>query len=44
MLAEQRLVARIGKDWKKADELREKIKELGYNLGDTKDGYEITRL
>lgn len=44
MLAEQRLVVRIGRDWKKADELREKIKELGYIIGDTKEGYEITKL
>ena len=42
-LAEQRLQARHNKDWKKADELREKIKELGYVIGDTKEGYEITR-
>ena len=42
-LAEQRLTARQNKDWKKADELREKIKELGYAVGDTKDGYEIKK-
>ncbi|MEK6900163.1 MAG: cysteine--tRNA ligase, partial [Nanoarchaeota archaeon] len=32
-LAELRQLARINKDWKKADELREKIKELGYIVG-----------
>ncbi|MEK6809202.1 MAG: cysteine--tRNA ligase [Nanoarchaeota archaeon] len=43
-LAEQRLQARNNKDWKKADELREKIKELGYVVGDTKEGYEIAKV
>ena len=42
-LAEERLKARHNKDWKKADELREKIKESGYIVGDTKEGYEITK-
>jgi len=42
-LAQLRLLARINKDWKKADELREKIKELGYVVGDTKEGYEISK-
>ena len=42
-LAELRLVARNNKDWKKADELREKIKELGYVVGDTKEGYELKK-
>ena len=42
-LAEQRLQARNNKDWKKADELRNKIKGLGYVVGDTKEGYEITK-
>ena len=42
-LAEQRLQARANKDWKKADELREKIKELGYVVGDTKEGYELKK-
>jgi cysteinyl-tRNA synthetase len=30
--------ARIKKNWKKADEIRKKIKELGYSLEDTSDG------
>jgi len=42
-LAEQRLQARNSKDWKKADELRNKIKELGYVVGDTKEGYELKK-
>ena len=40
-LAEERLKARLGKDWKKADLLREKIKKLGYSIGDTETGYNI---
>ena len=42
-LAEQRLQARNNKDWKKADELRDGIKGLGYVVGDTKEGYELTK-
>ena len=42
-LAEHRWQARNNKDWKKADELREKIKELGYVVGDTKESYELTK-
>lgn len=42
-LAEERLQARRQKDWKKADELRRKIQEQGYIIGDTSAGYEITK-
>ena len=42
-LADLRLQARHNKDWKKADELRNKIKDLGYVVGDTKEGYELTK-
>lgn len=42
-LADQRLQARNNKDWKKADELRGKIKELGYIVGDTKERYELKK-
>jgi len=42
-LAEERLIARMSKEWKKSDELREKIKQLGYIVGDTKEGYEIAK-
>lgn len=42
-LTELRLQARNNKDWKKADELRNKIRELGFIVGDTKEGYEITK-
>lgn len=43
-LAEERLKARQNKDWKKADELRGKITAMGYVVGDTKEGFEITKL
>lgn len=42
-LAEERLKARRNKDWKKADRLREKIKKLGYIIGDTAEGFEISK-
>ena len=42
-LAEQRLQARNNKDWKKADELREKITKFGYIVEDTKEGYELKK-
>ena len=42
-LAEERLTARNNKDWKKADELRQKITALGYTIGDTKEGYEVKK-
>ena len=42
-LAEERLQARKNKDWKKSDELRDKIAGLGYVIGDTKDGYELKK-
>lgn len=43
-LAEERLAAKKSKDFKKADELREKIKAKGYSVNDTKDGWEIVKL
>lgn len=42
-LANERLQARITKDWKKSDELRQKIDQLGYIVGDTKEGFEIKK-
>ena len=42
-LAEERLRARVKKDWTKADELRQKIVALGYTVGDTKEGYEVKK-
>ena len=43
-LAEEREKARKNKNWKKADQLREKIKEKGYIVEDTEKGYIIKRL
>ena len=43
-LAEERLEARKNKDWTKSDQLRDKIKKLGYIIGDTKEGYEISKV
>lgn len=41
-VAEERWVARQNKDWKKSDELREKLASLGYSVKDSKDGYVLT--
>ncbi len=37
-LIEERKIARESKDWKKSDELRDKIKEIGYHVEDTAEG------
>ena len=42
-LAEERLIARNQKDWKKADTLRDKISVLGYSIADSNDGYEVKK-
>ncbi|MFA6088762.1 MAG: cysteine--tRNA ligase [Candidatus Woesearchaeota archaeon] len=42
-LAEQRKEAKQNKDWKLADELRNKIQEEGYIVSDSKDGYVISK-
>ncbi|MBT4111106.1 cysteine--tRNA ligase [Candidatus Woesearchaeota archaeon] len=42
-LAEERLQARLAKDWKKSDDLRDKIAKFGYSVGDSKDGYELKK-
>lgn len=43
-LKEEREKARKRKDWQKADEIRKKIKDLGYWLDDTKEGTKIKKL
>jgi cysteinyl-tRNA synthetase len=43
-IAEERQQARENKNWKKSDELREKIKSLGWEVADTKDGYAIKKV
>ncbi len=40
-IANERLKVRKNKDWKKSDELRDKIKYMGYDIKDSKDGYEL---
>jgi cysteinyl-tRNA synthetase len=42
-LAEQRENARREKNWKRSDELRERISALGWEVRDTKDGPKLTR-
>ena len=40
-LAEERLMARKKKDWKKADKLREQIEKKGWVIEDGEDGYSV---
>jgi len=42
-LAEMRAQARLAKDFRKSDELRDKLNALGWEARDTKDGQKITR-
>lgn len=42
ILVEERQEARKQKDWAKSDELRDKIKELGYEIKDTPTGAKIS--
>lgn len=43
-LAEVRLESRKNKQWSESDQLRDKIKSLGYEIADTKEGYELKKL
>lgn len=42
-LAEERWIAKQNKDWAKADQLRVKLTNLGYEILDSKDGYKINK-
>ena len=42
-LAEARVQARLAKDWRKSDELRDELADRGWEVRDTKDGQKITR-
>ncbi len=42
-LAEKRKRARMEKNWKKSDEIREKIKKLGFVLEDSERGYRLKK-
>lgn len=44
VLAEEREKARQQKDWQKADQLRQRIKELGYKVEDTAEGPIIKKI
>lgn len=43
-VAEERKAARAARDWAKSDELREKLKAMGYAVKDAKDGYTLTKI
>jgi cysteinyl-tRNA synthetase len=42
-LAEARMQARLAKEWRKSDELRDELAARGWEARDTKDGQQITR-
>jgi cysteinyl-tRNA synthetase len=42
-LVGERESARVAKDWKKSDELRDKIVALGWEVRDTEDGPKLTQ-
>src|SRR3984893_7458591 len=42
-LAEARTQARLAKDWRKSDELRDELSAQGWEARDTKDGQKVTR-
>ncbi|MFH0711737.1 MAG: cysteine--tRNA ligase [archaeon] len=43
-LAKERSLARKEKDWKRADELREKIEKLGWKIEDVGNGFELEKV
>jgi cysteinyl-tRNA synthetase len=42
-LGEARTEARLAKEWRKSDELRDQLAALGWDVRDTKDGQKITK-
>ena len=42
-MAKQRWNAKLNKDWKTADLLRDEIVKKGYKILDSKDGYEVVK-
>jgi cysteinyl-tRNA synthetase len=42
-LADARTEARLAKDWRKSDELRDELSARGWEVRDTKDGQKVTR-
>ena len=43
-LAQKRAEARAKKDFAMSDSLRDQIKDLGYEIKDSKDGYTLNKL
>lgn len=43
-LLEKRKIARLEKNWKEADNLRDKINQKGYSVKDTKDGMNVEKI
>ncbi len=43
-LLEERSAAREAKEWAKSDALRDRLRDLGYAVKDTKQGYQVTRI
>ncbi len=43
-LADKRLKVRNNKNWEESDKLRNEIKEKGYEIKDSKEGYKITKI
>ena len=44
VLLEERKIARENKDFKTSDEIRDKLKEMGYVVKDTKEGQVIEKI
>jgi cysteinyl-tRNA synthetase len=43
-LVEKRKKARLEKDWVESDKLRDKIKELGFEIFDNREGIKIKKI
>jgi cysteinyl-tRNA synthetase len=43
MLADERMKVRTSQDWAKSDELRDKMKAMGWIVKDVKEGYELEK-
>ena len=43
-IMDERAAARAAKDWKKSDELRDKIAAMGYEVKDTAEGQKIRKI
>lgn len=43
-LIEERIAARKGRNWARADEIRDLVKSMGYIIEDTKDGYNVIKV